>query len=414
MLKKVHFVGIGGAGMAPLAKLLSERGCRVSGSDLVFNAKCRELEACGAEIFTGHKAENMPPDCELLVRSSAAAMDNPEVSAAVNAGIPVILRGGLLAKFAENYRRTVSVSGTHGKSSISSLLSSILVKCGLNPGFMIGAQVSGFPSCANGAGDDIFVTEADESDGTHTLLKNELGIVPNIEDDHAWSLGGSEQLEKNFRTFAANSRQLIYYASPMCDKLFADHHAAVRLEHQPEEFENLSGFQAANAYIAYRAAVMLGCDEASARKAAGEYPQVLRRMTEHFRKDGLCLIEDYAHHPTEVKRAIEWLRNTFPNSHLRIVFQPHRHARLERYFDDFANVLSASDSLFVTPVFAAWCETGKFSGADLAAAADGCALSGTWDKDAEIVTSNLADNTVIAVFGAGDVEEIIPHIIHLL
>ena len=414
MLNKVHFVGIGGAGMAPLAKLLSERGCRVSGSDLVFNAKCRELEACGVKIFTGHDAANLPADCDLVVRSSAANQDNPEVAAALNANIPVVLRGGMLAEFAENYRRVVSVSGTHGKSSISSLLSSILVQCGFEPGFMIGAQVRDFPSCSGGADDDIFVTEADESDGTHTLLKNELGIVPNIEDDHAWSLGGSKQLEKNFRIFAANSRRLIYYASPLCDKLFADHPAAVRLEHQPEEFEKLNGFQAANAYIAYRAAVMLGCDEYSARKAAGNYPQVLRRMTEHFRKDGLCLIEDYAHHPTEVKRAIEWLRNTFPDSHLRIIFQPHRHARLERYFNDFADVLSTADSLFVTPVFAAWSESGKFSGADLSAAAGGCTLSGAWDKDAEIVTSNLADNTVIAVFGAGDVEEIIPHIIHLL
>ena len=239
----IHFVGIGGAGMAPLAELLLRRGESVSGSDLEVNAKCASLQALGAQIFAGHRKENLQHTANAVVFTSAAAADNPEVAEAKKLGIPCFRRGEYLAEFARHYRRVIAVSGTHGKSSISALISSILLACGKDPGFMIGAQLSGMPSCSNGSCDDIFVTEADESDGTHTALKNFIGVVPNVEDDHSWSLGGVDVLEKNFRTFAENSEILLYYASPLCDKLFADHPQAIRLEAVPEEFAGLRGFQ---------------------------------------------------------------------------------------------------------------------------------------------------------------------------
>ena len=394
--------------MAPLAELLLERKVAVSGSDIEFNSKCAALQNAGAQIFTGHRKENFASDVTVAVFTSAAAADNPELLAAREHGVPCFRRGEYLAEFARNYRRVISVSGTHGKSSISALISSILSACGKAPGFMIGAQVAGMPSCSNGKNDDLFVTEADESDGTHTALKNFIGVVPNVEDDHSWSLGGKEVLEKNFRTFAENSEILLYYASEECDRLFAGHPRAVRLEKMPEEYAGLHGFQAANAFIAVQAAVLAGCDETTAMAAAAAYPQVKRRMTVHRSSEKFTLIEDYAHHPTEVARSIELLRMNYPGRKLLVVFQPHRYARLERYFDEFAQVLSAADRVAVVPVFAAWSESGKLGGAELAAAVKGEYLDGSWENIAGNVREMIfPDSCVVAVLGAGDVEKLL-------
>jgi len=412
---KVHFIGIGGAGMAPLAELLLRRNVAVSGSDIEFNSKCASLQAAGAQIFTGHRKENFAFDVTTAVFTSAAAADNPELLAAQEHGVPCFRRGEYLAEFAKNYRRVISVSGTHGKSSISALISSILSECGKAPGFMIGAQVDGMPSCSNGKNDDLFVTEADESDGTHTALKNFIGVVPNVEDDHSWSLGGKAVLEKNFRTFAANSEILLYYASEECDRLFAGHSHAVRLEMMPDEFAGLRGFQAANSFIAYQAALLAGCDETAAFRATANYPQVKRRMTVHHISEQFTVIEDYAHHPTEVEKSLELLRLNYPGKHLTVIFQPHRYARLERYFESFASALSKADRLVVVPVFAAWCESGKVGGAELAAAANGEYLSGSWQEIARSVAANLPEaGGIIAVLGAGDVEKVIAPLIEQL
>ena len=401
--------------MAPLAELLLERKVAVSGSDIEFNSKCAALQKLGAQIFTGHRKENFASDVTVTVFTSAAAADNPELLAAREHGVPCFRRGEYLAEFARNYRRVISVSGTHGKSSISALISSILNACGKAPGFMIGAQVSGMPSCCNGKNDDFFVTEADESDGTHTALKNFIGVVPNVEDDHSWSLGGKEVLEKNFRTFAENSEILLYYASEECDRLFAGHPHAVRLGKMPDEFAGLRGFQAANSFIAYQAAQLAGCDEASALAAAADYPQVKRRMTVHHSSKRVTVIEDYAHHPTEVEKSLELLRLNHPGKHLTVIFQPHRYARLERYFDGFAAALRKADTLIVVPVFAAWSETGKVGGEELAAAANGIYLSGNWEDIASKAAPLLpADDHVVAVLGAGDVEKVIAPLIKQL
>ena len=414
-MKKVHFVGIGGAGMAPLAQLLLARKIAVSGSDIEFNSKCQQLSAAGAEIFTGHREANLGPDVDTVVYTSAATADNPEVALARRRQLPCFRRGEFLAEFAKNYRRVIAVSGTHGKSSISALIAAILRKCGKNPGFMIGAQLAGMPSCDNGCGDDIFVTEADESDGTHTALTNFIGVVPNVDDDHAWSLGGVEVLDENFRTFARKSEILLYYASPKCDRLFADHPHAVRLEQMPESFAGLYGFQAANSFLACRAAVLAGCDEADAAAAAAEYPQVKRRMTLHHAAHACTVIEDYAHHPIEVARSLELLRLKYPGAKLTVVFQPHRYARLERYFDEFAAVLKAADRTFIVPVFAAWCESGKLGSSELAAACGGVFMDGDWDDIASGIAAGITGTgNVVAILGAGDVEKLIAPLVAAL
>lgn len=406
-MKKLHFTGIGGAGMAPLAALALAENCEVSGSDSGFNAKCRQLASAGARISDRHIPDNVPPDADMLIYSSAVKYDNCERVRARELHIRELRRGEFLAEFASGYQRCVSVTGTHGKSSITSSLVSILRQCGKDPGFMIGAEVKGMPAYSCGDG-DIFVTEADESDGTHKLLKNFLAVIPNIEDDHEWSLGGKAVLEANFRQVAENSRKLLYYASDRCDELFSGHPDAVRLPEIPEKFGKLHGFQAANAFIASQAAVILGCDPAASARAAENYPQVARRMSVIKKTPQFTVIEDYAHHPTEVKAAVNLLRSSYPSAHLRVVFQPHRFARLEKYFAEFTEVLKEADSVYIAPVFAAWSETGKVDSAALADAAGGTALSGSPVQWAVTVKRDLPENSVIAVLGAGDIDRLLP------
>ena len=406
----LHFIGIGGAGMAPLAELAFRRGHQITGSDNELNSKCRHLIELGIRITPYHCAENISEKCDMVIFSSAVSPDNCERIAAEKMHIRTLRRGDFLAEFASSYKRCVAVSGTHGKSSITALLVSVLRSCGKNPGFMIGAEVANLPSCAPGDG-DIFVTEADESDGTHTKLKNFLGIVPNLEDDHSWSVGGTEILEKNFCTFAENSEKLLYYSSEKTDRLFKNHPDQIKFTGFPENFAGLYGFQAENAFLAYNASLMLGCKAASAEKASADYPQVARRMRVVSSDEKLTVIEDYAHHPTEVQSALNFLRHRYPQKHLRILFQPHRYARLEKYFDRFAGVLSEADSCLVVPVFAAWSESGKVNSSMLAEKIkNGSYCSGSWQEIAAETMKNIPEQAVIAVLGAGDIEKVLHYL----
>lgn len=408
----IHFIGIGGAGMAPMAELLLARGVKISGSDLVFNGKCRHLEEGGAVIRKGHASENVPDDTGMIVFSSAVQYDNPERCRGRELNIPEMRRGEFLAFFLSLYRRVAAVSGSHGKSSITAMLVHILLECGLHPGYMIGASVPGGKSSDGGADDDIFVTEADESDATHKLLSPYLGIVPNADGDHAWSVGGDEALKENFRIFARRSKKVLCFDTEK--ELFAgmDNLLMFSLPPENEIFAGHCGFMALNARLAVESAVQLGCDRQQALDAVSSYKGISRRMTLRRCDEKRIVIEDYAHHPKEVERAIDFLRKKYPECHLRIVFQPHRYTRLEKFFDDFVRVLRGGDSLFTVPVFAAWTESGKVDSNMLAGECGGIYISGSWQENAAKVLVPPEDGRklLIAVLGAGDIEEIIPYL----
>lgn len=415
LAQKIHFVGIGGAGMAPLAEIMLSRGAAVSGSDRELNAKTALLAARGAAVREGHSAGFLPPDAGLLVYSSAVTPENPERMRAAELGIPQIRRGEFLARLAAQYRRPVAVSGSHGKTSISAMLTHILVHAGRRPGFLIGAAVKGAPSASAGEGDDLFVTEVDESDGTHTLVHPYLGVVPNVEDDHSWSVGGEAQLFANFRRFASQCKHLVYYAGLHTDELFASHPDALRLEYPlPGSFgRRWIGYQAWNAHLAIRAAVLLGVDAVEAEKALESFGGVARRMATRFQSERVTVIEDYAHHPTELASSIGTLRAGYPGHHLRVVFQPHRYARLRKYLPQLAAELAKADSAFVVPVFAAWCESGPVGGAELAAAAGAGTryLDAEWKAIAEAALDYRGTRPLLlAVIGAGDIEHIFEYL----
>ena len=423
----IHFIGCGGAGMAPMMMIFHNKGFKVSGSDLIENESVAKMKSMALPVFRGHSGSNLP-DAEktLVVHSSAIADDNPELAGARMRNLDCVKRGEALALLASSYKRTVSVSGSHGKTSVTAMISFILDKNGLGPGFMIGGKPGKGMEAFSAGNGDIFVTEADESDGSHVFLKSAIGVVTNVEDDHCWSVGGEEKLLDNFRNFARNSERLLYVKSPCTEELFAFHENGKAFDPAAYGFTALStskvlewqGFQLINAATAVEVSVMLGLKRAAAEKALESFPGVRRRMTLHYDDPAkkITVMEDYAHHPTELENSLMSLRKRFPGRRLRIVFQPHRYARLARYIDQFAGQLSKVEEVFVTPVFAAWVNRESVSSEDLAARIGNNASfsGGDWDSLAEKIVSSMRNGDVIAVIGAGDIDSVIPILIEKL
>ena len=403
-MKKIHFIGIGGAGMAPLAQLAVGAGITVSGSDSAISAKAESLKKLGATVFCGHRAEQLPSDAELVVYSSAVTEENPERRRAAELGIPQLRRGEFLGEFSRRYKRVTAVSGSHGKSSITAMLCTILEYCSCDPGALVGAARNQGSSALSGNG-DIFVTEVDESDGTHTCVTPFLGIVPKIDEDHEWSLGGAEALKENFRTFGRNCKKLLIADTPELNGFF-ENHPALSKAPQPDAFAGFYGFMAKNAALAVHGAVMLGVPYEKAVEAVSTFTGIERRMGVLSQKDELIYLEDYAHHPTEVRNSIELVRKLYPGKELHVVFQPHRYARLERFFEGFCKELAQADKVIVTPVFAAWCETGEVNSNSLCekiANAEYCGLP--W-KELAGQLKKMSGNKTVLLLGAGDISEL--------
>ncbi len=425
-----HFIGCGGAGMNPLTVIIRQKGFPVSGSDLECGYSVKLLGQLGIPVAIGHSSGNLPETESpgVAVYSSAVKPDNPELAEAEKRDWQCLRRGELLAELAGQYLRPVAVSGSHGKTTVTAMLAHILKSAGLDPGCMVGGKVTGWNFSGAAGNGDIFVTEADESDGSHRLLSCFLGIVTNVEDDHCWGLGGPEQLYKNFSEFAAKSDKLIYFDSPLTRKLFAEHPDAyvltineiekmrLRRKFPVDAPVNSGNFQRINAALAIKAAEILEVSPETAIKALADFPGVDRRMTVHFQSDDYVVIEDYAHHPTEVQAAIEAIREKFPEKALTVIFQPHRYARLKRYLNGFAEELSKTDQVFIAPVFSAWVETGEIGSGNLADKIGKKAqfLDMPWPGIARKVVEKVIPPAVIAVFGAGDSRELPPEIVRLI
>lgn len=397
--------------MAPLAQIALESGCRVTGSDQIRNSKCAELAAAGAVITTGHHAGSLPADAELLIYSSAVPADNPERAEAARRGLPQLRRGEFLAEICRD-RQTVAISSSHGKTTTTAMLVHVLLRCGMDPGFLIGGSVPGLPSGHAGR-DRWFITEADESDTTHTLLHPAIGMILNIDDDHAWSVGGTDCLLANFRRFAQQSATLLYSPGHIPAGLLTGHPAASEPSPLPDgSVPELGGFLRINAAFALRAAIQIGIPEEKALAALSTFPGVARRMTVRRNDGDMVLIEDYAHHPVELAASLAFLRERYPHYHLRVLFQPHRHARLAKYLDEFAVILRQADSVLIAPVFAAWSEGGPVDHRELArrTGEKARAVSGSWESIAGELLAEPARPQVTAVIGAGDLDRVFAYL----
>ena len=389
-IETIHFVGIGGSGMSGIAEVLLNLGYRVQGSDLRGGAAAERLRTLGARIVLGHAAGNIA-GADVLVVSGAVPKDNPEVLAAQEARIPVVSRAEMLGELMR-FRNAIAVAGTHGKTTTTSLIASILAEGGEDPTFVIGGRLKSAGSHARLGSGRYLVAEADESDASFMHLQPLVAVVTNIDNDHLGTHGGDfTRLAQSFVDFLHN---LPFYGLAVMG-LDCEHVRAVlprvgrhvltyglsedadvrggnlrreglrtrftvtRESGAPLEVTvNLPGtHNVQNALAAIAVATDLGIPDAAISRALGQFQGIDRRL-QHVADIGtavgtVTLVDDYGHHPTEVAATLEALRQGYPGRRIVLAFQPHRYSRTHDLIDDFARVLAGVDVLLVTEVYAA-------------------------------------------------------------
>jgi len=395
-VKRVHFVGIGGSGMSGIAEVLMNLGFQVSGSDLNANAVTQRLKKLGAQVVKGHAAENIAA-VDAVVVSSAVKDDNPEVAAARARKIPVVPRAMMLAELMR-LKQGIAVAGTHGKTTTTSLIASVLAEAGMDPTFVIGGRLEAAGSHAKLGGGEFIVVEADESDASFLYLAPVLAVVTNIDADHMETYGHYfGRLRQAFLDFV--QRLPFYGTAVLCVddpnvreimpavtkpittyglsepaqiravNLKADagrmHFQVVRSGARGKRFSgldvtlNLAGaHNVSNALAAIAVGMEVGAADRAIVKALADFKGVGRRFQRYgdlqLASGGSCaLIDDYGHHPAEMAATLAAVRGAFPGRRVLLAFQPHRYTRTRDCFDDFVKVLSTVDALVLTEVYAA-------------------------------------------------------------
>lgn len=392
-VKNIHFVGIGGIGMSGIAEVLINLGFKVSGSDLASNATTQRLESFGAKLYQNHAKENLV-DADVVVVSTAVSDQNPEVVAARERHIPVVPRALMLAELMR-FKQGIAVAGTHGKTTTTSLIASILAEAGMDPTFVIGGKLESASTNARlGAGEHI-VVEADESDASFLHLSPILAVVTNIDHDHMETYEHSfDKLKSAFVEFLQqlpfwgmavvciddhNVREILPRvtkpvttyglsedANIRASEIRADngkmHFKVTRINGVRTQFDvtlNLPGqHYVQNALAAIAVASELNVPDAAIVKALAEFKGVGRRFERYGEvptgKGGtFTLIDDYGHHPVEMRAVIAAARDAFPDRRLVLAFQPHRYTRTRDCFEDFVQVISSADVALLTEVYSA-------------------------------------------------------------
>jgi UDP-N-acetylmuramate--alanine ligase len=399
--RRLHFVGIGGAGMSGLALVCAELGATVTGSDRADSSYMERLREAGLEPVVGHGAANLPEGAEVVV-STAIDEGNPELALARERGARVIHRGALLAELCSE-KRLIAVAGTHGKTTTTAMLVWALRALDADPAFFVGGEVPGVGHAGEtanagwGKGEWV-VAEADESDASFLELAPEIAVITNIEMDHHSHWGSLAQLWAAFERFAAGARLAEFdRASPGPANL----ELAVPGDHN-----------VLNARAALAALDLAGFDSGPAAAALRDFPGVKRRLELKGTRNGARVYDDYAHHPTEVRAALSALREQDPR-HLIAVFQPHLYSRTKAFADAFGVALSLADEAAVLEVYAAREEpVGELAGVSGLQVAQAAAerMGGRrvwWLPTAEAAEAALAarlgEGDVLVTIGAGDV-----------
>jgi len=442
----IHLIGIGGAGMGGIAEVLVNLGYAVQGSDLRANAVTARLAKMGVRIFIGHAAGQVA-GASVVVVSSAVQPANPELHAALESRIPVVRRAEMLGELMR-FRQGIAVAGTHGKTTTTSLVASVLAEGGLDPTFVIGGLLKSAGSNAKLGTSRFLVAEADESDASFLHLQPVIAIVTNIDNDHLATHGGDfEKLKLSFVEFLHNlpfyglavlcsdddvvreilpqvGRPTVRYglgedadlrAVSLEREAGTTRFQAIRAGRPPLHVAlNLPGLHnVRNALAAIAVATELEVEDAAIQRALAGFQGIGRRLEvvgEVATKAGrITLVDDYGHHPTEIEATIEAARQAWPGRRLVLAFQPHRYTRTHDLIDDFGRALSAADALVVTEVYAA--------GEEPIANADGRAicravrgrgrLEPVFVEDvrelAAALAGVIADRDVVLTMGAGSI-----------
>lgn len=451
-VKNVHFVGIGGSGMSGIAEVLINLGFSVSGSDLASNATTKRLAGFGATVYQGHAAANVNA-ADVVVVSSAVNEENPEVKAARTNNIPVVPRALMLAELMR-FRQGIAVAGTHGKTTTTSLIASILAEAGMDPTFVIGGRLEAANANAKLGTGDYIVAEADESDASFLHLTPVMAVVTNIDQDHMDTYEHSfEKLKNAFVEFLQqlpfwgmavvcvddpNVREILpritkpvmtyglsEEARIRAKKVRAEngrmHFTVQRINGVTTEFDvtlNLPGnHYVLNALAAIAIASELNVPDAAMIKALREFKGVGRRFERYGEinaKNGgvFTLIDDYGHHPVEMQAVIQAARGAFPGRRLVLAFQPHRYTRTRDCFEDFVKVLSGADVVMLTEVYAAG--EAPIVAADTRSLIRAIRVAGkveplfveTTDALPEAILDIAQANDVVIVMGAGSIGQV--------
>jgi UDP-N-acetylmuramate--alanine ligase len=394
-IHRIHFVGIGGSGMSGIAEVLVNLGYEVQGSDLKPNPVTQRLEKLGARVMIGHSAANVG-NADVVVTSTAVSSENPEVASALSRRIPVVRRAEMLGELMR-FRYAIAVAGTHGKTTTTSLASSILAEGGEDPTFVIGGLLKSAGTNARLGAGKYLVAEADESDASFLHLNPMIAIVTNIDNDHLGTHDGDfERLKQSFVEFLHNlpfyglavlcvddahiqsilskvNRPVVGYGLSEGADLRAEN---VRRDGLRTHFEvtrgadglrlpvtvNLPGVHnVLNSLAAIAVALEIGIPHEAIQKALANFQGIDRRLT-HVADiklfgsgtgDAVTIVDDYGHHPTEIAATLDAIRQGYAGRRVVLAFQPHRYTRTRDLLDDFAAVLEAGDVLLVTEVYAA-------------------------------------------------------------
>ena len=392
-VKHIHFVGVGGSGMSGIAEVLAHLGYTVSGSDIAASATTRRLEGEGVRVMIGHAAENIG-GAQAVVVSTAVKADNPEVVAARERKIPVVPRAQMLAELMR-LKRGIAIAGTHGKTTTTSLATSILAEGGIDPTFVIGGRLNAAGANARLGSGDFLVAEADESDASFLFLSPVISVVTNIDADHMETYGHDfERLKGAFVDFLSRlpfygvavlcaddpnvraimpqvAKQIVTYGlTPGCN-FYAENIVAadgqmrfdcVRVNGTTTRLPivlNTPGMHnVLNALAAIAVATEVQVSDAAIVKALAEFKGVGRRFQRYgevaLPSGGNCtLVDDYGHHPVEMAATLAAARGAFPGRRLVLAFQPHRYTRTRDCFEDFVKVLSTVDALLLAEIYAA-------------------------------------------------------------
>ncbi|QHY98996.1 UDP-N-acetylmuramate--L-alanine ligase [Streptomyces sp. S4.7] len=453
-MERPHFIGIGGAGMSGIAKILTQRGAKVAGSDAKESGTAEALRALGATVHIGHAAEHLADDASCVVVSSAIRADNPELVRAAELSVPVVHRSDALAALMGGGLRSIAVAGTHGKTTTTSMLAVALTELGLDPSYAIGGDLDGPGTNASHGDGEIFVAEADESDRSFQKYDPEVAIVLNVELDHHANYASMDEIYESFETFvgkivpggtlviAADQPGAVELTAKVGDlstvKVVTYGEAAdadVRVHKvtarglTSEVTVVLAGrfltftvsvpgrHYAHNAVAALAAGVALGIPAHNLASALGKYTGVKRRLQLKGEANGVQVIDSYAHHPTEMTADLEAMRAAAaPGSRLLVVFQPHLFSRTQELGTEMGQALALADASVVLDIYPAREDPipGITSALIIeAATAAGADVRSVHDKGAvpEAVAGMAKPGDLVLTMGAGDVTDLGPEIL---
>ncbi|HEX8599376.1 MAG TPA: UDP-N-acetylmuramate--L-alanine ligase [Chloroflexia bacterium] len=438
-----HFIGIGGAGMSALADALLDLGASVSGSDLSASDVTRSLEARGARVAIGHAAANLGA-ADRVVYTGAVPAGNPEIVAARQRNLPLIRRAALLGQLMD-LRRGVAVAGTHGKTTTSSMLAWVLAKSGRDPSYMVGGTIRGLGPGGHWGGGHELVAEADEYDRSFLQLRPEVAIITNIDSDHLEYYGSTDAIYAAFGEFAANVRPgglLVMCADdPTSMQLASDLQqttAPFRLQFYGTAQEALWRPTAVtpnelggNDYVALRngqevvrvslrvpghhnvlnslavvaACIELGLSPDEVARSLASFEGAGRRFEVKGEVGGITVVDDYAHHPTEIAATLQAARERYPNRRLMVLFQPHTYTRTRDFLNDFATSLQLADRAYVTEIYASReQDTLGMSGRMIVERIKGQAdFVSTLKEGVQTLLDDVTPGDVVITMGAGDV-----------